>query len=118
MKRRPCPICGSNIIGRSDKKYCSLSCKNKFYSPANRSQTEEVKTVNRFLFQNYKIMQSIFDSEKKKKLMVPRILLDKMNFNYNYCTGCYINNQGKLYRYIYNYAWMEFSSQELMLVQK
>ncbi|MEZ5044112.1 MAG: hypothetical protein R2828_29735 [Saprospiraceae bacterium] len=52
--------------------------------------------------------------EKKNKLMVPRLLLDKMGFHFHYCTGCYINNQGKLYYYIYNYAWMEFSTQELI----
>jgi len=118
MKRRPCPICGNNIIGRSDKKYCSTSCKNKFYAPAKKAQPNDIKTTNRFLLQNFKIMESIFDGEKKKKIMVPRIMLDKMGFNFKYCTGCYINNQNKLYRYIYDYGWMEFSSQELLLIRK
>lgn len=62
-------------------------------------------------------MESIFSNEKKDKLMVPRILLDKMGFHYPYCTGCYFNNQKKLYRYIYNFAWMEFSDQKIMLIR-
>ena len=118
MKKRPCPICGNNIVGRADKKYCSTSCKNKFYAPSQRAKPDSIKTINRFLFQNYKIMASIFEDEKKKKIMVPRILLDKMGFNYNYCTGCYINNEGKLYHYIYEFGWMEFSTQQLMLIRK
>jgi len=118
MNRRPCPICGKNIVGRSDKKFCSVGCKNKFHLPSKHAKADSIKTINRFLFQNFKIMENIFKNEKKKKLMVPRILLDKMGFNFNYCTGCYMNNKGKLYRYIYDFAWMEFSSQELMLVRK
>ncbi len=70
------------------------------------------------MFQNFKIMEAVFKGEKKNKMTVPRILLDKMDFHFNYCTGCYINNQGKLYRYIYDYAWMEFSNQEVLLVRK
>ena len=117
MKRKPCPVCGKNIVGRADKKFCSIACKSKFNHPSSKAETDIIKTVNRFLLQNFKIMESIFASEKKNKLMVPRILLDKMGFHFAYCTGSYINNQGKLYRYIYDYGWMEFSSQELMLVR-
>jgi predicted nucleic acid-binding Zn ribbon protein len=118
MIRKPCPVCGKHIVGRSDKKFCSAGCKNKFHHPSQYTKGDIIKTVNQFLFQNFKIMESVFKEEKKDKMMVPRILLDKMGFHFNYCTGCYINNQGKLYRYIYDYAWMEFSTQELMLVRK
>lgn len=118
MKKRQCPICNETIVGRSDKKFCSIGCKNKFHHPSAHTKGDQIKTVNRFLFQNFKIMESIFKDEKKDKLMVPRILLDKMGFHFNYCTGCYINKQGKLYHYIYNYSWMVFSNQELMLTRQ
>ena len=118
MIRKPCPICGKQIVGRSDKKFCSTSCKSKFHHPAMQQKGDSIKIVNRFLFQNFKIMESIFKEEKKNKIMVPRILLDKMGFHFSYCTSCYINKEDKLYRYIYEYGWMEFSNQELMLVRK
>ncbi len=118
MIRNPCPVCSKPIVGRSDKKFCSLACKNKFHHPAQHRQGDIIKTVNRFLFQNFKILEAVFKEEKKNKLMVPRILLDKMGFQFNYCTGCYINSKGKLYHYVYDYAWMEFSNQELMLLRQ
>lgn len=49
--------------------------------------------------------------------MVPRILLDKMGFHFHYCTACYVNKQQKLYRYVYDYGWMEFSSQDILLIR-
>jgi predicted nucleic acid-binding Zn ribbon protein len=112
-----CPICGKHIIGRSDKKFCSTKCKNNYHHPSKNLKGDHIKMVNNFLYQNFKIMESIFSDEKKNKLMVPRILLDKMGFHYSYSTGCYINKQKKLYRYIYNYAWMEFSNQKIMLLK-
>ena len=118
MQRKPCPICGKNIVGRSDKKFCSTTCKNKFHHPSQHTQGDLIKVINRFLFQNFKIMENIFKDEKKDVLMVPRILLDKMGFHFSYCTGCYINSKGKLYQYIYHYSWMEFSNQKLMLTRK
>ena len=112
-----CPICGNTIVGRSDKKFCSPKCKNQYHHPSQNLKGDHIKMVNTFLYQNFKILETVFLDEKKDKLMVPRILLDKMGFHYKYCTGCYTNNQKKLYRYIYNYAWMEFSDQKLMLIR-
>ncbi len=112
-----CPICGNTIVGRSDKKFCSSKCKNKYHRPSKNLKGDQIKMVNTFLYQNFQIMESIFTDEKKDKLMVPRILLDKMGFHYPYSTGCYVNNQKKIYRYIYNYAWMEFSDQRVMLIR-
>lgn len=118
-KSRLCPICGEPIQGRADKKFCSLSCKNKFHMPSANRKGDTVKTINRFLYQNFKIMESIFKDEKKNKLMVPQLMLDKMGFHSNYCTGCYLNKDGKLYHYIYDeYSWMKFSSGEVMLIRK
>ncbi len=105
------------MVGRSDKKFCSVGCKNKFHHPSKNLKGDHIKMVNNFLYQNFQIMESVFRDEKKNKLMVPRIVLDKMGFHYAYSTGCYMNNQKKLYRYIYNYAWMEFSDQRLMLIR-
>ncbi|MEL6636527.1 MAG: hypothetical protein AAFR05_07235 [Bacteroidota bacterium] len=118
MNKKACPICAKPIVGRSDKKFCSLACKNKFHHPAQNQQGNLVKTVNRFLLQNFQIMEGIFREEKKNKLMIPRMVLDQMGFHFNYCTGCYLNRQGKLYHYVYNYAWMAFSNQELMLLRQ
>lgn len=118
MMRKPCPVCGNNIVGRSDKKFCCLACKNKFHHPAQRQTGNEIKIINRFLIQNYKIMEAVFKDERENQLMIPRLLFEKMGFHFSYCTGCYLNKQGKLYRYIYNYSWMEFSTQDLMLNRK
>ena len=49
---------------------------------------------------------------------VPRLDLELRNFNFNYITGYYINKHGKVYHYVYDYAWMEFSTQEIMIVKK
>ena len=115
---RICAVCGTGIRGRSDKRFCSQSCKNKFHSKAKSDQPAIVKQINQMLYKNHKIIAAVFAGESKQKLKVPRILLEKMGFYFNYHTGIYRNNQGKLYHYIYDYAWMTFSDAEILLVKK
>lgn len=76
-----------------------------------------VRDVNRFLLKNRRVLENIFADEKENKLMVPRLLLEKMGFHFNYHTGSYINHAGKMYHYVYEFSWMEFSSQEIMLLR-
>ena len=38
--------------------------------------------------------------------------------NFGYLTGVYFNKEGKMYRIIYNFAWMDFSDQNVLAVRK
>ena len=35
-----------------------------------------------------------------------------------YITHYYKNSQGKTYNYVYDFAWMEFSDNEILIVRK
>jgi hypothetical protein len=112
-----CIQCGPKIVGRSDKKYCSLACKNQYqhqYHKQARSVTQQIDTI---LHRNRQIL-AILMGEKRNKMTLARLELDAMGFNFKYITGIYTNSQGKLYHYVYDFAWMEFSSQEVMVVRK
>jgi hypothetical protein len=56
--------------------------------------------------------------EKRKKMMIDRLELDKMGFNFTYITRIYLNKEGKTYHYVYDFAWMEFSKQEVLIIKK
>ncbi|MEM7371786.1 MAG: hypothetical protein AAF587_24435 [Bacteroidota bacterium] len=44
--------------------------------------------------------------------------MDKKKFNFNYYTGSYVNSCGKQYYYVYDFAWMEFSDQEVLIFKR
>ena len=102
--------------GRADKKFCSIKCKNEHHNKAKASNRIITKQIDDILHKNRLILVDLMGERKKKK--VDRLLLEAMRFNFNYITGIYRNSQGKLYHYVYDFAWMEFSNQEIMIVRK
>jgi len=113
---RTCLLCDAPFRGRPDKKYCSASCKNRYNHLRRRKTRTEVKRIDAFLHRNREIIEEILGKARKK--MVPRRRLDRMGFRYSYITGLYFNKEGKMYRNVYNYAYMEFSDQEVLIVRR
>jgi hypothetical protein len=54
--------------------------------------------------------------EHQKK--VSRIELEKKRFRFKYLTHFYKNKHGKIYHYVYDFAWMEFSTDEVLILRK
>lgn len=104
-------------MGRSDKMFCSVRCKN-YYHTNLRSVTQlEVKGIDNILHRNRSILLEIMGKSKTQK-KIPRISLDKKKFNYKYHTHQSINLMGKTYNHLYDFAWMEFSDDEILIVRK
>ena len=117
MEKRKCEQCNSTFIGRSDKQFCSMKCKNKFNYELRKSIKDYAKDIDKILHRNRVILQTIM-GEKRKKMMIDRLELEKTGFNFTYITRIYENSQGKRYHYVYDFAWMDFSKQEVMIVKK
>jgi len=49
---------------------------------------------------------------------INRLELEKKKFRFGFFTGTYVNSRGKTYHYVYDYAWMDFSDQEVLIVKK
>lgn len=112
-----CKICKKELIGRPDKIFCSTECKN-FYHVNLRSVTKTVTvTIDRILHRNRSILLEILGKNGFQK-KVSRVVLDKKKFNFHYCTGFYINSKGKTYHNVYDFAWMEFSDNEILIIRR
>jgi hypothetical protein len=113
-----CKYCETAFFGRSDKKFCSTTCKNR-HNYFLRKETKDItKIIDGILHRNRIILFTLMENEKNKKIKIDRIVLEKMNFNFNYFTGIYRNSQNKLYHYVYDFARMEFSTQEILIVKQ
>ncbi|MFT5763847.1 MAG: hypothetical protein ACI8X3_001273, partial [Saprospiraceae bacterium] len=54
---------------------------------------------------------------KRFKMEIPKTELTLMGFQYKYITGVHTNKVGKLYNLVYNFAWMEFTQQKVLIVK-
>ena len=55
--------------------------------------------------------------KQKTKMKIPSMILDRKKFNYNYITKVYINAAGKIYYHVYDFAWMKFSDDEVLIIR-
>ena len=80
-----CKICNKQIVGRSDKMFCSARCKNYYHINLRRVTQLEVKVIDNILHRNRSILLEIMGKSKNQK-KIKRIILDKKKFNYKYNT--------------------------------
>ena len=115
--KKNCKICQKEFYGRADKIFCSVACKNNYNKRLRRVTEDASKEIDDILHRNRSILLEVM-GKYKTQLTVERIVLDKKNFNFSYLTGYSINNKGKTYQHVYDFSYMVFSSQRILIVRK
>jgi len=112
-----CRECGKTLFGRTDKIYCNKKCSNRFYYNLREKVQLNTADIDKILHKNYAIlfeeMKDVYGSKK-----INTLVLAKKKFNFNYITNYRVNSQGKTFHYVYNYAWMSFSDNEILIIKK
>ena len=79
-----CLECGTAISGRRDKRFCSLSCKNKYNNRAQMAKRQLRAQTIAALTGNYAILEALL---KEKITSMSLADLVKTGFNPEYVTG-------------------------------
>ncbi len=114
---KKCKICKKPIVGRYDKIFCSVACKNSYHVQLRRATAKAVKATDKILHRNRSILLELMGKNTKQK-KINRQKLDAKKFNWKYYTGSYINSKGKLYHIVYDFAWMEFTDGEILIIRR
>jgi len=117
-RKKTCKMCRKKeVIGRSDKVFCSVKCKSNYHEKLKKLTKIEATKIDTILHRNRSILLEI-TGKKRRKLKVKRYVLEKKKFRFKYHTHFYINVMGKMYTYVYDFAWMEFSDDEILIIRK
>lgn len=81
---RKCPVCGAEIRGRSDKKFCSDLCRHDWHNSRYRSQRLYADRINSILLKNRRILDSLSASGTGS---IPVEHLTCMQFNFRVFTS-------------------------------
>ncbi len=116
MKRK-CAYCSKPLRGRADKKYCNIHCKNRYAARVRHLNLPIRQRIDRFLHRNHTILYELHkDQEYATKWFVSKAKLQRLGFRFTNMTSYRTNSKGKLYHYIYDYRWMDFSDTMIMIV--
>lgn len=112
-----CKICKIPIRGRSDKVFCSATCKAYYHNKLKEVTLKATVGIDKILHRNRSILLEIMGKNSVQK-KVPKSLLEKKNFKFHYMTGFYENAQLKRYHIVYDFAWMDFKTGEILIVRR
>lgn len=97
MKQTPtCPICQDPLFGRSDKRFCSLKCKNRHHQIARTYLRNMVKLENQQRQRNLTILEGLMDA-RNDAFHSHLTLLTKMGFHIEFCNLNFIAKGVRLF---------------------
>ncbi|MBL0024306.1 MAG: hypothetical protein IPO98_04485 [Saprospiraceae bacterium] len=112
--QRQCRLCKQPISGRADKIFCSATCKSQYHIKLNKVTMNASERIDKILHRNRSILFEIIGKNTSQK-RIERQELDAKKFNWQYITHYHINTHNKLVNYIYDFSWMIFSDQKVLI---
>ncbi|MBK9735632.1 MAG: hypothetical protein IPO92_11965 [Saprospiraceae bacterium] len=112
--QRHCRLCKQPFKGRADKIFCSATCKAQYHIKRNKVTHTASERIDKILHRNRSILLELMGKEGKQNNLDKKIL-DAKKFNWTYITHYHINSQNKTVHYIYDFSWMIFSDQEVLI---
>ena len=112
---KKCPECGTKIVGRIDKKFCSDGCRNNHNNRINKDNKNLIRNTNNRLRKNYRILEALNPNQKRK---VSRSKLIEHGFDFNYFTSIYTTKAGAIYYFIYDQGYLPLEDDYYALVKR
>lgn len=98
-----CLHCGSEIKGRSDKKYCDDQCRSNFNNQQYSNSLSAVRNINYILRRNRQVLVGFVNGNKSSKVSFQ--VLVKKGFNPSYFTHTRVSSKGAEFRICYDVAF-------------
>lgn len=109
-----CQECGSTLVGRADKKFCSDMCRNAFNNKLNSDTYNVVRNTNNQLRRNRRILEELCPEDKAK---TTRNTLNIRGFDFNLMTSQRITQKGSVYYFVYDYGYLELDNDFFLIVK-
>lgn len=111
-----CKECGDKLKGRADKVFCNDACRSAFNNRRNREQLDPLKSINRVLVKNRRILKEVYELSGGQST-IPIRRLENKGFLFNFFTHTEEPNKGNCYRYCYDFGYAEAKNGELMITK-
>ncbi len=112
---KQCQECGRPFQGRSDKKFCADSCRNAFNNRINGAQHNYMRNINNVLARNRRTLEKLNPNGKVK---TTRSALIRNGFDFSYLTSTYETRNGDIYKFCYEYGYLELDGESILLVKR
>ncbi|WP_274474762.1 hypothetical protein [Mangrovimonas aestuarii] len=113
--KRHCLECGSEVIGRIDKKFCNDYCRNTHNNRVNKDDKNFIRNINNRLRKNWRILESLNPKEKTK---TTKTKLEERGFDFKFFTNIYTTKAGNVYYFVYDQGYLPLDHDFFALVKR
>jgi len=113
MNERICAACGTALLGRIDKKFCSDQCRSTHNNRLNSESNKYVREINNVLRKNRRILDSLNPGGKVK---VSAACLKEKGFDFRYHTATSRSRDGGVFFYCYEQGYASIEKNYFLLV--
>lgn len=92
LNQKTCPCCSGLVIGRSDKIFCSIKCKNIHHNAARSQLNAQFKQTQKIIHRNLVVLEGILGNFHNE-MIIDKDTLFRYGFNLHSCTS--ISKTGK-----------------------
>lgn len=110
---RQCVICNRKLIGRSDKRFCDIQCKNKYHAEVRKSMKTIRSETLRILTNNYVILSGVL-GEEKNSCLIDKLALERLGFRFNYVTDA-MNQYGIIYYGVFDLTYRAIKGKRILI---
>ena len=115
---KTCRVCNDEFIGRKNKTFCTLACKNRHHNDANAELRTEEREISKLLVRNERLLKQRFQEADQKRLNIPLEILEKNGFDITGPTTEIKDSAGTTWYKLVNYAYkVDLDKQSLTIVK-
>lgn len=103
IQQHQCFECGKSVHGRSDKKFCSNSCRSSYHNGQYGITTAATRRIINILQRNRRILYSFVNNDQTQQKVQREALLE-MGFVFSYMTHLTVI-EGVTIRYCFDMCW-------------
>ena len=116
---KKCGFCGKHFRGRSNKKFCSDTCRygysNKKYAAYNRKT--QTRSIINALLRNRFILEELI-SEKKDSGKVAREQMLTVGFNFKYITHIHTTTANRRFYCCFEYSYFPLENDVYLIIRR
>ncbi|WP_187263715.1 hypothetical protein [Pontibacter beigongshangensis] len=116
-EEKTCLHCGTSMVGRADKRFCSDQCRATANTLRKKGDESEVlmRHINQILRRNRNILRQ---ASPQGKTTLRRAVLEISGFDFRYFTHLYRTKQGNTYYLCYDYGYLLLDDDKVLIVNQ
>ena len=112
-----CSECNEILRGRTDKKFCSDSCRSMFHNRLKSQQSGVQKMIESRLRKNRKILMGLYNNMTSDLKLVPLKYVENLGFTFNFYTHIEHDTQKQMI-FCFEYGYQKIDNQKVKLVKQ